>query len=73
MQDKKTNETSGTVAMDYEKEYHCLIGEVANIHNEREDAKSAVLVLSAIVTEQRKKIDELTKHLEDQYWERRSR
>lgn len=73
MQDKKASEAGVTVAMDYEKEYHRLVGEVANIHNEREDAKSAVLVLSAIVTEQRKKIDELTKRLEERYWERRNR
>ena len=58
-------------SFDYEAEYHRCVGMVANIQNEREEAKSAIIAQSAIITEQRKKIAELERRLEDEYWQRR--
>lgn len=68
---KPDEPTSKTLSVDYEAEYHRCVGTMANIHNEREEAKSAVIALSAIVTEQRRKIAELEKRCEDEYWRRR--
>lgn len=63
--------TCKTLSIDYEREYHRCIGEMANIHNEREEAKDAIIALSAIVTEQKRKIADLEKRLEDEHWNRR--
>lgn len=68
---KDDEPTCKTLSIDYEAEYHRCVGTMANIHNEREEAKSAVIALSAIITEQRRKIAELEKRCEDEYWRRR--
>lgn len=68
---KDDEPTCKTLSIDYEAEYHRCVGTMANIHNEREEAKSAVIALSAIITEQRRKIAELEKRFEDEYWRRR--
>ena len=68
---KDDEPTCKTLSIDYEAEYHRCVGTMANIHNEREEAKSAVVALSAIITEQRRKIAELEKRCEDEYWRRR--
>lgn len=68
---KPDEPTPKTLSIDYEAEYHRCVGTMANIHNEREEAKSAVIALSAIITEQRRKIAELEKRYEDEYWRRR--
>lgn len=58
------------VSIDYEAEYHRCIGTMANIHNEREEAKSAILAMSSIINEQKTKIADLEKKIEDDYWRR---
>lgn len=68
---KDDEPTCKTLSIDYEAEYHRCVGMVANIQNEREEAKSAIIAQSAIITEQRKKIAELERRLEDEYWQRR--
>lgn len=59
-----------SVSLDYEAEYHRCVGTMANIHNEREEAKSAILAMSSIINEQKKKIADLEKKIEDDYWRR---
>lgn len=68
---KDEEPTCKTLKPDYEAEYHRCVGIMENIHNEREEAKSAMLAMSAIITEQRNKIAELNRRLEDEYWKRR--
>lgn len=58
------------VSIDYEAEYYRCIGTMANIHNEREEAKSAILAMSTIINEQKTKIADLEKKIEDDYWRR---
>lgn len=68
---KDEEPTPKTLSIDYEAEYHRCVGIMQNIHNEREEAKSAILALSKIINEQRQTISDLNKRIEDEYWKRR--